>query len=113
MNRWKTFLKNTDFRARFRLLLLIVFPLWVCSLPLFHFAVWPWLAGFLMPYALTGLFRRNPRLKFFLTVGMLLSCYLLFQLKLSSVNTTVLCCWVWFCLAFGAGAQWWSLSSED
>ena len=112
MTRWKTFLKNTDFRARFRLLVLIVFPLWVCSLPLFHFAVFPWLAGFLVPYAFTGFFQRNPRWQVVITVAMLLSCYVLFQFKLSSLQTTLTCCWLWFCLAFGAGTQWWTLSSK-
>ena len=92
---------------------MIVFPLWVCTLPLFHFALFPWLAGFLMPFPLTDLFRRKPGLQLWLTLGMLLSCLVLFQLKLSSSNTTLLCCWVWFCLAFGAGTQWWQLSTDD
>ncbi|MBX3166502.1 MAG: hypothetical protein KF760_03780 [Candidatus Eremiobacteraeota bacterium] len=113
MNRWNNFLKQTDFQARFRLLVLILFPLWVCSLPLFHFALVPWLAGFLTPYVLTGLFQRYPRLPVVLVSGMLLSCYILCQVKLSSFQTTLLCCSTWFSLAFAAGTQWWTLSSGD
>lgn len=113
MNRWNNFLKNSNFESRFRLLVLIGFPLWVCSLPLFHFAVLPWLAGFLMPYALTGVIKRHPTLPVIVVVAMVLSCYIAFQFDLSSFQTTLVCCWTWFSLAFAAGTQWWTLSSED
>lgn len=113
MKRWKNFLRQTDFESRFRLLALMGLPLWVCTLPLFHFAIFPWLGGFLLPYTMTGLFRRSPNLQVYLVLGMVLSCFVAFQFRLSNLQTTLLCGWAWFALAFAAGTQWWTLSSDD
>ena len=112
MKRWSNFLKNSDFESRIRLLALIAFPLWVLSLPVCRFAISPWVAGLIAPYFLMRLFDRYPRLPLFLIAGAMISCKILFMLDLSGSQSTLVCCWAWFCLGFGGGFQWWSLSED-
>lgn len=106
--RWQIYLRNSDLLSRLRHLLLIVFPLWVCTLPLFHFALIPWLIGFFTPWPLSGLFRRHPGLRAGLILGLLGSCFLLFGVFSNQLKDYVwpACAWLWFTLAFAAGTQW-------
>lgn len=112
MKRWKTFWKNSDGEARFRLFALLAFPMWVLSLPICRFAIAPWLLGLLAPFPLMSAFQRYPRMPVLLIVAGLLSCQVLFALDLPGLQATLACCWAWFWLGFGAGLQWWSLSAD-
>jgi len=90
--------------------MLVAFPLWVASLPLFHFVLIPYALGLLLPLPLTVVLRQRPKLNAALPVVLLASCVAVLY-PFDHPQTVRWCCaWLWFCLAFAAGHEFWTVS---
>lgn len=78
-----------------------------------HFVLPASALGLVLPLALAGPLRRWPRLQAALPLVLLLSCLVVVVLMQSSHRSTTIqlaCRWLWFCLAFAAANEFWTLS---
>lgn len=108
--RLRIFADRTSWGGRIKLLILILFPAWVSSFPLFHYTFGPWLLGLLLPGLLVGFFRDRPKVQFGVVIVMMGSCVLGVYLADSPRHRDIVwwvCGWLWFCLAFAGGLQFW------
>lgn len=108
--RLRLYFQRTEWGDRLRLAALVLFPLWVASLPLFQFVLIPYALGFLLPLTLLGVLRPRPKLRAALPL-VLLASSLASLYPFESPQAIRWCCaWLWFCLAFAAGHEFWTIT---